>query len=171
MKDKIQQRKALARDVLKQIEAGHYVAYSGYGLIEFIRKRKVSSAEQLQKFLRKGTNCEVCGIGALFLSYVRKNNRVLLRQLEEVEVTKKLDAPYESYAFEYTFEVERELIEKKLKYLFNKTELQDIENAFEGREGYGCSGSSILEERLIAICENIIENGYFSASDFVLDAY
>lgn len=157
---KIKLRKEIAKDVIAQLKAGKFTAYSTYGAISFNRSKEMKGSDQLQKFLRKTETCEVCGIGSLFISYVRKHNNVTLNELA-----------YTTYAApqHYLCEIDlsKEIIHKKLKKIFSTQELETIESAFEEDRDYYDIGPTDPDARLNVICKNIAKNGKFVKSQFI----
>lgn len=168
LQKKCKLRKSIARDVIKQLKAETFIAESTYGDISFRHKTEVQTGTQLKKFIKKGAKCEVCGIGALFLSYIRKYNNVTINEA----AARGRDCSNYGFnmshmSWEYTAEIDRALIEKKMKGIFSIKELDVIEKAFECQNEFWDVGPYYQEDRLIAICKNIIKNGRFVKKDFI----
>lgn len=71
-----QRRKMIARDALKQLQAEKFTAVEGIWAHVFDKDDCMPGRhDPLQPvLLKKGTTCECCGAGAIFLSYVRLAN-------------------------------------------------------------------------------------------------
>lgn len=130
---------AIARDALKQIEAKRYLAKHGtYGERYFRGLPKSKSG--FQAAVKKFKYCEVCAVGALFTSLVRKYD----------------DCTPESRYHD------------KLREYFTCDEVEEIEDYFEGwgdYKSYSCiSYAGKDNPRLKKILNNIIRNrGHFIA--------
>jgi hypothetical protein len=155
-KDK--KRIAIAEDVLLQLKLKKYNVESGiYCDLHNINTDKIAeSSSNLQLLIKeKGNNCNVCAMGALFMSKVNKGDKCTIKQYENIESDK---------------------IVNNLKGIFSEKELRSIEFAFEGDDIISIFNDNVVEEkhinfynkygdttsRLKAIMNNIIKNkSYF----------
>ncbi len=159
-----EQRIAIARDVIAQINAKKFIATNS--VYAKIASKTCSIDSQINKSLKEGKlTCQVCALGSLMMSHVNKTNHLTLRQLRDTED-------------------EYELSKDRLKGIFSVDQLNLIELAFEGwivnnenqklRTDWGYTALGRIgeeffdkyersDERLIAICRNIIRfRGRFS---------
>ncbi len=166
MATKKERRIAIAKDAIAQIKAGKYESSPGvlcyfpeemYELSD--RDPKLSGQKVLKTKLKATGPCYVCARGALFVSLVRKENKVDLRDL-----------------------VYAKNIDEKLTNLFGRNQWTLMEAYFEGyRLSYQLQNTNALkfglrkypdldtekfyrkyqnaEDRLIAILKNLIKNG------------
>ena len=184
-----QQRVAIARDVIAQIDAHKYFGSSQYLIIRDKKlRRKVEDADtsQLCSVLGEIETCEVCARGALFLSTIRLKNHFQINEL-------RIDDGNVSIRYD--------TLEHSLERAFTKYQQAMIEYAYEGwdvahvfadafHEGV-TGGNPLLEDifdqlkhslesfsmryknddnRLKAIMRNIIRNkGEFKPVKYVLD--
>lgn len=133
-------RVALAKDVIKQIEAGTIIPTSGR-YVELSKKYyNLNNSCQVDKLIEEGSiECHCCGIGAMLLSHVRKTNNYTVKETR--------------------IGGNREKAEIRLKRIFGKKKLDYIENIFEGYiNNYFYTKYRNHSERLIAMCKNIIKN-------------
>ena len=71
IKTKAEQRVEIAKDVIKYIKAEDIIAGSFYFKIS---SRKTYNGEQLQSVLPEIKRCEICALGGMFYSYVKRHN-------------------------------------------------------------------------------------------------
>ena len=98
----IKKRIAIAEDILLQIKKEKYVATPG----TYIYGEGMNwdaSPKVLQEFLLKGPECQVCGIGAAFLSLARLGNKISLN-LDFKETIAEVFGVDEMYLIENLFE-------------------------------------------------------------------
>lgn len=144
-----QRRKMIARDALSQLKAEKFQAVTGvWSEVLDSDGEHPNYYEPLQPFLlKRGTTCECCGAGAIFLSYVRLANNAEYKDREGLcSIQQKTDWPIDN--------------------------LRLIELAFEEGEGH-CSASNEEEweavhfgedyyddatARLNAILKNIVKS-------------
>lgn len=153
---KIEKRKSIARDVIANIKKDILIISTGtYCSIESTADKEVNelSSKEFQAHVKKKSMCEVCALGALFISDIIKRN-------------------------EFSGDIERERITKRLNKYFTDEQLNLIENAFEQQdiidmdEELGEKALLFAEdisddsERLIGIMQNIINDpkGLFNPS-------
>lgn len=150
-KPKALQRIAVAKDVIKRINADQYIAYSG----SFICAVDLYGEDSVKKYVKSGKRCEVCAKGGLFMSYVGYVNKFDMFEAELQGTHMKDDSMV------------------KLAQLFTPLQLAMIESAFEGKEyiwNVNISRENCRKcinfydkhehdkDRLLAICENIVKN-------------
>lgn len=164
---KPEQRVAIAKDVIKQLDAEFYKAMSG---TYFESNIEVPASEvQFQKLLKKakkeGEVCVVCAIGSCFTSAVSLG--------DSFKVDSDNESPYVDGIYLSAEDMRSELLNK----VFSKKQQNLIEQAFEGVDNnwaddadfVDCTVSSAtaiafgekyrdVTERLRAIMENIIKN-------------
>lgn len=167
-KTKAQQRVAIAKDVLLQLQSkfytprtGVYVKLQGPTMELYNLNPRLDQAFQEMK--EEGVTCKVCGIGACFVSLVNLGNEVPTQYSFQREWSNGAN-------------VDTDLMWKQMGKVFPKVQQSMIENAFEISTNHGRSSSANRErarafgtrydgdarKRLIAIMENIIENkGFF----------
>ena len=160
---KPEQRVAIARDVIKQIDTGFYIAQQGtYLAVGDFSKNIVSEKfdRVLGSIKRQGGNCDVCGIGACFTSLVRLGDKVNTSDLISENLIESGDNFGDT------------VMKYKLKEVFTPVQLSMIECAFEkstnfgsaplekriAAENFGCINRFNSTERLISIMRNIIIN-------------
>lgn len=119
---KLQTAVAIAKDVLKQLKAGQYIAESCTYLApeeghDFLQNPK----GELQKILKKEKPvCRVCAIGSALLSAVRLTNNFKLEDNVSVD----------SMEPRYNW-IERSNMIDKLTEFFSEKECDDMEGVFE----------------------------------------
>lgn len=140
-----EKRVAVAKDVIQQLVAEHFVATKGtYCNLQLTGEQKEKAFEQtpdMSTLIEQVPECNVCGIGALFASTVRMRNKV-----------------------EFT-SVYRGTIHNYLDDLFTHSDLMQIEGYFErGSHGNSPDWRAPINserddnKRLTMIMENIISN-------------
>lgn len=157
---KPQQRVAVAKDVIKQLNNGFLDAREGvYFRPEF---NEIIEIPQLDKAItqikKQGGHCTVCGIGGCFVSLVRLGDKV-----ETEEIFGVFIEPRDS-GDDYK-------MKQLLRKVFTPDQLSMIECAFERYTGHGDAPYqdrikaaqfgrqySDSKNRLIAIMKNIIKN-------------
>jgi hypothetical protein len=148
MDNKAKMRVKIARDVLKQLTARKLVAAAGVYMIlnseaathnywKTLSSKKPS--QQLNKFLPK--KCNVCALGALFITAIDKNNDLTLGELPSNDISGRWfgSATMRDY----------------LNKWFDLYQLVEIEQSFErGPSGKGQWST----DKMKSIMENIIKN-------------
>src|SRR5688572_19550646 len=117
---KAQKRVAVARDVLKQLKIGKYNAEEGTWAEVFMAKEfdeKKAIGCELQSFVKKAESCTVCGLGAVFVSLVRIDDRFKIRDGD--------------VGYQRNFVLGDDTLIKRLKAIFSREQLSMIEAAFE----------------------------------------
>ncbi len=116
---KAQMRVAVAKDVKLRLKQGLITPHSIYfGTLDDACELGVDGKDTIaafRKWIKPG--CEVCGIGALFVSQVLKFNNFTIPRF----------GPYDDAT-----EVDEPILRKKLSQLFTSNQLFLIEKAFEG---------------------------------------
>ena len=162
---KTEQRVAIAKDVLKQLEAKKIVATSGcyVSLEDHDPDLEVHLDDQLSELFPKAGLCGVCALGSLFVSMVTKLNACTAKEVDFCSVNGDIALRGSPY--------------KYLTQLFDIDALHEIENAFEGWndwsyevEDYDGERQTFNlipgddDERLRVIMQNIVGN----SGDFLL---
>lgn len=157
---KQQLRVDIATDVIKHIEANIYQANHTYLFIA--AKEDIRSKPSLEA-LASADVCEVCALGALFLNYMERNDRLSELWMEQ----------YDDNEFLFDILNYKEGLLDILKDLFDYEQLQLIECAFEQVRSYAddvkdrclVDAAYLFGERyeddtqiLISIMQNIIDN-------------
>lgn len=137
-KDKVAQRVAIAKDVLKQLADKKYFARK---MCYISNNVLYSGAEDLQAvLLNKNPKCDCCALGASFLSLARLGDKLSLTNRNYL---------------------------KTLAPIFGKKQVDLIESTFEGwgkQQGCTKAGEAFFEkypepnERMKAIFKNIVKN-------------
>lgn len=170
-KSKPEQRVAVAKDVLKQIESGFYTATRG-GYLSLRSVQKVYNVpiqlDTLLAFLKKEkAKCEVCGIGSIFVSMVNIGNKVTTQEcgLDSIEECcrvgdgimrdklNKIFSPEQRSLIECAFEKSTYLADDDHNYTADNNSIKKIENA----KTFGLKYKTDTD-RLKAIMKNIIKN-------------
>lgn len=155
---KAQQRVRIAKDVLEQLRLKRLIATHG----TYVRTTgKVVSLDTEVCSLTAGKDCYVCGLGALFVAGVERADAFKVGDSTRAQQF----IPVESLRFEgasgrdcYAY----------LKRFFSESQLQAIENWFEGfgngdkapRELYPAAWLDFTsEQRMRRIMQNIVDNG------------
>lgn len=164
---KAERRVAIAKDVLAQLRLERYVATEGV-YVDYKVAELASTApdKPLEKLLPQVKSCEVCALGACFLSAVRKYNDVKAGDIDVPETWRSHTGE------EYTdHNFDDGVMRDKLARHFTKTQTNLIESAFEcmpmgslTRESAqsAISFGYLYEDshsRLVAIMKNIVKNG------------
>ncbi len=156
-------KKSIAKDVLKLLAAKKLVATTGTYCRTMVGKEVYyhwaadapEAPADLQQFmLAPRAKCEVCGLGAMFVSLVSKVDQVETQEADNESLMRKMLGKY-----------------------FNRKQRVMIEAAFEKRiidaesknsDGKALDAAIVFGEkyhtdskRLKAICENIIKHGEF----------
>lgn len=171
MTTKAEKRVAIAKDVIKQLELKKLVATPGtYFSISQRVAEKLKPTAQLQKELKKIPKCEVCALGACFVSAVRKFNDLTVQEVELGKYNDELGLYTSS-------DLGRDGTTDKLNEFFEPEQLNRIEQAFEGwdrsvyhNDEYGTVAFYAkypnATRRMKAIMQNIIRNkGEFIPKD------
>lgn len=155
---RLQDRVAIAKDVIAQIEREIYFPAKGRYVksIDPLHLPDRAENRDMQEVLINNPTCRVCALGGLLCSTIRKYNNFPVKNWNN-------DYSYTDFPVDYL-----------LKY-FTRIELAEIECAFECHSTglsnfydpslmsdackYGCSLSPNTNERLIQIMQNIIDNG------------
>ena len=153
---KTQKRITIAEDVIASLKLGKYEATPGnYFGISSDNNEEDTIKDPQALLIHEGVNCDVCAIGAIFASKVRKGNKC------------NIDLAYSDNTHDTA-------LIANLKGIFNEEELRIIETAFEGEVQNNCALNEIAErkaeawhnknhpydanKRLTAIMKNIIKN-------------
>lgn len=161
-----QQRIIVARDVIAQLKAEKYNAAHCYLDITFKDGAKVKESDQLQCSMSKVASCDVCAKGAIFLSTVRKSDNF---QIGDASV----NTDYDSDRI-IGICLDHDEVVETASNVFSERQLDLIECAFEQSHVLS-EGSDLPSDvvdaavtfgsdycldsvRLIAICQNIIDN-------------
>lgn len=158
-----EQRRAVARDVLAQLEAGTYTAaHLLYAQVD-LREEIADKIEQELGHRANSGACFVCGVGSVFMSTMLMSNPTLT-----VAEVAKADAGLSGRE-------ERE----KVRSTFGQKQLALIETAYEAGNSYGscsryglgdymagradnfCKDKERGRPRLEAIMQNIVKYGEF----------
>lgn len=153
-----QRRKAIAQDVIKQINLGRMNIISNtYYLDGDLPKNCIekSKSTRISKSMARDIQktCNMCARGALAIAKIAKFDAETIKSLG------LYDIDYISLNAQDTSKI--------LKEAFSIEELHTIERVFEGTE---CEFHKFHDDhiddgdRLIAICQNIIDNGSFDPS-------
>lgn len=159
---KSQKRVMIAQDVLAQLKAKRYIPESGVWVEPRYKSGKMGNEEEsVQKlFAEKNiTKCNVCALGAMFMSCTNMNNNTTVDDLDD-ECTGMLgDLISDNYK-----------LSNGLNRIFTYQQLALIETYFENGDGYfqhqdidydhldKFSVTYNEDERLEQIMKNIIEN-------------
>ncbi len=123
--NKAKKRVMIARDVIAQLNANRFIASPGeWARFDGLEKSKENT--ELCDLLAKNRKCEVCGVGALFVSAVEHANRISV-----ADVKSDLD----SYDLDYNEGIEQSTAFEYLEQYFDKEQLDLIEQAFEQGKG------------------------------------
>lgn len=168
-----EKRVAVAKDVLKQLAARKIKASPGVYLHAELKKgapgRESDGGDgyseltgSLQDHLTtKVKRCEVCALGAAFVSYVRLFNKVNIG-----DETDTYGGAIEGYYSDLGGEINAYRPELQLKRIFSMDQLDLMEAAFEGERGPQAYSESFAfykkyrtpTKRLEGIMRNIIKN-------------
>jgi hypothetical protein len=137
-----QRKVAIAKDVIKQVNAGVFDAKSQHGYVVPMNGYLNGPVEQ-RNAIAVAKECHVCARGALMLSRIAKFNDMVINPI--------------------CGNIEQEQTAKALEDAFTSRELYEIERAFEGGEDGSDYRRFFLDHknsnnRLIAICQNIIDH-------------
>lgn len=174
-----EQRIAIAKDVILQLELGKFEASSGT-YFELVAKSELYDGDDLQKVIENRTeSCSVCAIGAVFASKVRLGNNVVISKwdINETEVglsssclleaTENIFSEKQMRLMEFAFEGD------DINYIFytNNLGLSDFESKKEYNKAYkelerinkACESFYKNYEydnskRMVAIMQNVITN-------------
>jgi hypothetical protein len=159
-----EKRVEVVKDTLARIEAKQLFAYRGATIVDMdLLKQEYPGGLQNTINTNDNFSCQVCARGAMFMSYVGRVNEVDFSTL--TDETNDGNAPINTKLAEiFSFE-QIALIETAFeggRYLFQTNTIggkfidihqELLAKAREYRDNY-----SIDTDRLVAICENIIEN-------------
>lgn len=174
---KAEKRVAIARDVLRQLAARKFIAESGvYCSIDDADAQKIdaTSSDDLQKALKKVKRCNVCALGAAFVSSVLKFDEMPIN-LSGIGASPK----YADGSQYVDTEVDTIAMRIHLRKIFSAKQLAIIECHFEGwgqvtdsmfmPQSQGVAGSDKAvafhnkhpnaKKRLAVIMQNVIDNG------------
>ena len=115
---------------------------NGYVIVKGAKAKEVD----VQKHVKSGKKCEVCGLGGLAVA--------LATRIDSLKATGGFD--YGGGGF-YSAEVEYQETISFLQPYFTESQLNQIEDAFEDGEGLP-RGVESARARLKAICESIVAN-------------
>lgn len=173
-----EQRIAIAKDVILQLELGKFEASSGT-YFELVAKSELYDGDDLQKVIENRTeSCSVCAIGAVFASKVRLGNNVLIEDwdindkdlsmtsCDLLEATENIFSEKQMRLMEFAFENSDINDEFVASYLdlddFDSEELYEEAYYELVRINKACrSFYDLYEEdsdRMKAIMKNVIEN-------------
>lgn len=159
----------IAKDVIKQLNVGKIIAKTGtYFSSRTVEKKvsKLKEPEELQELLKGAPACKVCGIGSLFICDIIRNDKYVVDPDNE------------------GLDVDGDVIAERFSGIFDPSQLDLIETAFEARVMFdrtntlrerdylGWSKNTSVantaiafgkkyrntQKRLVAIMENIIKN-------------
>lgn len=119
-KQKRAERVAIAQDALAQLEADKYVVLAGNGYVWSWLDETVPQEDDLQDHLEALQDCEVCLLGACFLSFVRRHDSVRISELDRSPSGR-------------SFLTHSGVVFDRLSQFFDKATLARLEAAFEGR--------------------------------------
>lgn len=116
---KPEQRVAIAKDALKRLETGQYVAQKGHWLSFLSDLYDLPANASLQPLILQGINCKVCALGGLLGSRIALANAATKGELSFIN----------SFSDDKVF--------PKLRTYFTMEQLKQMEIAFElGRGSY-----------------------------------
>jgi hypothetical protein len=142
----------LAKDIITQIKGGRFSPVSGIYVEGFdIMGDEETSLRDIM--LETDIQCKCCAKGALMLSATLFNNNYKLGEFHRfLDHTQSSDDPRTA-----------EEIQNGLSDVFTPKEIHDLEQCFEGWRGryYYTRKYRNPALRLVAMMENIIENGEF----------
>ncbi len=156
---KARKRVMIAKDVLAQLEAKRFVAKPGTFAALSVGKRDGVNAESEVCNITAGQKCNVCGIGALFVSAVEFADKLKIGELE-----------YKATVARSTTNFEEDDVFCYLRRFFDQEQICAIESAFEmgGGVTYDYHGTQFFKtvnsedyefspnERMRLIMENIV---------------
>lgn len=182
-----QKRVAIAKDVIKQINAKFFVAQKGvYGQVNLnkdpyrydvdeIKGVPEQADESLKVIRRKGGVCDVCGIGGCFLSLVRLGDEMTISDAFSSQ-DRTTNAKLKRGIIDDLIQVDHNRMRRQLRRVFTPRQMTLIECAFEKSTMHSDAkdkhspwelrdrakefGSKYSNDskRLVAIMENIIKN-------------
>ena len=158
-KTKAEKRVEIARDVIKQLKLEKFISSPGI-YVEI--GDNIDGTAELQTALKNVGSCQVCALGGLFLSDIRKNDKC---KAEDVDLGSDGSGFYSHYIDQYK-------MKERLQKLFSIKQMGLIECAYEcgsdpedallEEEYYNATvfGQRFDDstERMIAIMKNIIRN-------------
>lgn len=179
-----QRRKAVrfAKEVLGLIELKKLSATPGFYIVINPRNWETKGTFSLQKLLKEDTkadiNCKVCAVGALYLGKVAVENKVNVvvdkqsvdcSKLEVEDVRRTLGV-FNSELIEAAFECSSSFVWLNLFGEDNKQKIQEMAVAAMDEYASCDFPQKPAEQRLIAICENLIKNkGIFVPKNYRLE--
>ena len=135
---------AVAKDVLKHLKNIRAISGNSYIYLAEPLPLRIAEHTSGQKHIDAITSrCEVCGIGACFLSYIRLFNNATVRQVIRAYSASMID---------------------KMQDVFSRSTLEDIERAFESEDGLKKRYRND-NQRLRAIMLNIVRNNGIFVSE------
>lgn len=143
----VEQRISIAKDVIAQIKAKKYFIVSNTGYVSLDQKNILLAGTDpaKRKLAPKVKACTVCALGAMFIADISKDKKY---SFEDAGLGVEDDY------------IERATITKRLGQYFTNKQMNYIEEYFEYNAGWMTD-----DERLTAICQNIIDNnGNFDPS-------
>jgi hypothetical protein len=171
---KAEKRVAIAKDVIAQLKAGKYRAETGsYCEIDLEEAALLEPTAELQKELKKVSKCQVCALGSLFVSDVRKFDKLKVSDsgLGAKQSQWECDPEPETFVNEA---VDEFAMRDRLGSVFSQEQLALIEAVFEGSDVTGYLDENDLwsesirdffysyaedAKRMTAIMRNIARNG------------
>lgn len=163
---KAERRVAIAKDVLAQLRLERYVATEGVYVDHRVAELASTAPDKpLEKLLPQVKSCEVCALGACFLSAVRKYNDVKAGEIDDPETFMRYDG---SMMTEHMFN--DTTMRTKLARHFTDAQTGLIESAFERMPMGSLTDEGAADaidfghcydtdhDRLVAIMKNIVKN-------------
>ena len=138
---KAQKRVMIAKDVLAQLKAKRYIPESGVWVEPMYKSRKMGNEEEsVQKlFAEKNiTKCNVCALGAMFMSCTNMNNNTTVGDLEDECGGVLGELIEDNYK-----------LSNGLNRIFTCQQLALIETYFENGGGYFETGGRYFQHRVV----------------------
>lgn len=124
LSEKAKMRILLAKDVLKYLEANKIYARHNYFNANYIGKDIPKSGSLKTLLSKSNTTCDVCALGSLFYSYIRRFNNFNINNITKTH--------FSNYISNGELEINnRDDLILKLKKYFSPDQLQSIENDYE----------------------------------------
>lgn len=175
-----QKRVAIAKDIIKQVEANKIKATSGTYIHLINLKSKVSKEDQALDKLFKEKGCKACALGSCFIALVDMGDKLKLSDITKVGEGARYDEDQSSYYYSELNDDDN--WRPELRKIFSPKQLTLIESAFEDYKFIDDEDKALYsyesehyppdlkaaitfgkkyrsaKRRLIAICENTIKN-------------
>lgn len=160
----------VAKDILKQIKKGKYLAEIGGYISAYFTDDKIKINDQIQKQFKEIDHCKVCQIGASLMSYIRLGNELTFKDLEIHDKRISIE------------ELNNKKVKKALLSIFTKRTIAMMEVCFEQVYDKECTNAArdlfnyklaaedidecinytkninTGKDKMIKICKNIIKN-------------